>query len=133
MFRIDLKSKKSIYEQIVDGFKDEIVSGVRAADSKIPSVRDLAATLTVNPNTIQKAYAELENQGYIYSVSGRGNFVSTVSASVDEVQAASVYAQIESFIKELKYLGVPKEEMILRITEIIRQGSYSIERSEDHD
>ena len=111
MFKIDLKSKKSIYEQIVDGFKDEIISGQRAADSRIPSVRELAASLTVNPNTIQKAYSELENQGYIYSVSGRGNFVSGDIKEADPRLIESTFSKMEMLVRELKYLGLSGNEV----------------------
>ena len=66
MFQLDLKSRKSIYEQVVDNVKELIITGVLKAESKLPSVRELSRTLTVNPNTIQKAYRELEHQGFIY-------------------------------------------------------------------
>ncbi|MDD4122426.1 MAG: GntR family transcriptional regulator [Eubacteriales bacterium] len=75
MFQLDLKSRKSIYEQIVDNVKELIMTGVLSAEEKLPSVRELSKTLTVNPNTIQKAYRELEYQGYLYSVTGLGTFV----------------------------------------------------------
>ena len=70
MFQIDLKSRKSIYEQVIDNVKELIVTGVLPAESKLPSVRELSKTLTANPDTVQKAYRELEHQGYIYTVTG---------------------------------------------------------------
>ena len=76
MIQLDLKSRKSIYEQIMDGFKELITRGVLHAGDKLPSVRELSRTLTVNPNTIQKAYRQLEADRYIYTVSGLGCFVS---------------------------------------------------------
>ena len=75
MFQPDLRSRKSIYAQIVDKLREEILSGVLKPDEKLPSVRDLSRMLTVNPNTIQKAYRELERQHYIYTASGLGTFV----------------------------------------------------------
>ena len=72
MFQVDMKSRKSIYEQVVDNIKELIVTGILSAESKLPSVRELSKTLTVNPNTVQKAYRELEHQGYIYTVTGLG-------------------------------------------------------------
>ena len=75
MFQLDLKSRTSIYEQIVDNIKELILSGVLRAEDKLPSVRELSKTLTVNPNTTQKAYRELEYQGFVYTVSGLGTFV----------------------------------------------------------
>jgi GntR family transcriptional regulator len=75
MFQIDLKSRKSIYGQIVDNIKELIRAGLLRGDEKLPSVRDLSGLLTVNPNTVQKAYRELERQGRVYTVSGLGTFV----------------------------------------------------------
>ena len=74
MIEIDLKSRKSIYEQVVAGIKEQILTGLIAAEAKLPSVRELSKELTVNPNTIQKAFRKLEEQGYIYSVTGVGSF-----------------------------------------------------------
>ena len=85
MFQIDLKSHKSIQEQITDNFKELMVTGVLAPDEKLPSVRELSKMITVNPNTVQKAYTKLEEQGYIYVVKGKGSFVSNVKKmDVDE-------------------------------------------------
>ena len=77
MFQLDLKSRKSIHEQVVDNIKELIISGVLSPDEKLPSIRDISKTLTVNPNTIQKSYKELERQGFIYTLSGLGSFVSS--------------------------------------------------------
>ena len=118
MIRIDLKNKKSIYEQIVDGFKEEIVSGALAPGDQLPSVRDLSARLTVNPNTIQKAFRALEAQGFIYPVAGRGNFVSELKHAVSDSQKEEIYEKIEALVKELRYLGVPSAEIGIRIAEI---------------
>lgn len=114
MIRIDLKNRKSIYEQIVDGFKEEIVSGVLAPGDQIPSVRDLSAKLTVNPNTIQKALRALESQGFIYSVSGRGNFVSESRVAATDSQKEELYAKIEAAVDELRFLGVEAGEIAQR-------------------
>ena len=76
MIMIDYKDSRPIYEQIVEKFKLLILKGVLETDSKMPSVRSLAMELSINPNTIQRAYGELEQKGFIYSVKGRGNYVS---------------------------------------------------------
>ena len=125
MIRIDLKNKKSIYEQIVDGFKEEIVSGALAPGDQLPSVRDLSARLTVNPNTIQKAFRALEAQGFIYPVTGRGNFVSGEKRTVTDSQKEEIYGRIEAAVDELRYLGVPSGEIALRLARITdeRRGS----------
>lgn len=75
MIIIDYSDKRPIYEQVVDKIQMLIVNGALEADAKLPSVRALAVELAINPNTIQRAYAELERRGFIYSVKGRGNFV----------------------------------------------------------
>ncbi len=75
MILLDYRDKRPIYEQVVDKLERLIVGGGLEANYKMPSVRSLAMELSVNPNTIQRAYAELEQNGYIYTVTGRGSFV----------------------------------------------------------
>ncbi|NLK71663.1 MAG: GntR family transcriptional regulator [Clostridiales bacterium] len=111
MFQLDLKNGKPIYEQVVDKFKELIINGVLKPDDKIPSVRDLAQQLTINPNTIQKAYRELEYQGYIYSVQGLGSFISHPKTTIDHVKANQLKEQISSDIFELLYMGIGTQEL----------------------
>lgn len=75
MFELDVRSRKPIYEQLTDKVKEMILHGILQTDEQLPSVRTLSQQLTVNPNTIQKAYRELEREGYIYSLQGKGSFV----------------------------------------------------------
>ena len=75
MININYRDPRPIYEQVKDNFRQLIISGALPPDEKMPSVRELAASLTINPNTIQRAYRELEAEGYICSVPGRGSFV----------------------------------------------------------
>lgn len=90
MFRLDEKNHSAIYVQVMDNIKEMIVTDVWGENEKIPSVRELSEELMLNPNTVQKAYRELEREGYIYTVSGKGSFVSGKSgirrdpAMVDE-------------------------------------------------
>mgnify|MGYP000858727074 FL=1 len=105
MFELDLRSRAPIYEQLVDKIKALIINKVLKPDEQLPAVRVLATELTVNPNTIQKAYRELEYRGYIYSVPGKGNFV---RASVPDNSAARLQAlekELASIISEMLYLG----------------------------
>lgn len=122
MKEIDLKSKKSIYEQIIDGIKEDIISGLLVPESKLPSVRDLSAKLTVNPNTIQKAYRELENQGWIYSVSGLGNFVAAVERTVDPKQADEIFYAISEGLKQLRFLGMSERDIRYRLMDLTKGG-----------
>ncbi len=120
MFEINLKSRKSIFEQIVDGFKELIVSGVLKPGDRIPSVRDLSAQLTVNPNTIQKAYRQLDQEGWIYSASGLGSFVSErPGKGPDEEKLAELLSQIVSCARQMEYLGLSREEVQERVASAI--------------
>ena len=85
-----------------------IIRGILEADSQMPSVRSLAAELSINPNTIQKAYAILEQQGFIYPVKGRGNFVSGDKA-VKEKKEELYFQKLKNVILEGKEMGIPKE------------------------
>lgn len=76
MIYLDYKDKRPIYEQVLERFSDLIVRGILEENSKMPSVRSLAMELSINPNTIQRAYQELERNGYIYSIAGKGSFIS---------------------------------------------------------
>ncbi len=124
MFQLDLKSRKSIYEQIVDNIKELIITGILHAEDKIPSVRELSKTLTVNPNTIQKAYRELEYQGYLYTVSGLGTFVaSPANLPVDEKRIGVVKEQMREDIKELLYIGCSLERITKILEELLEERS----------
>ena len=79
MIVLDYRDKRPIYEQVVEKLERLIVGGALEPDSRMPSVRSLAMDLSVNPNTIQRAYTQLEQDGYLYTVSGRGNFVAPES------------------------------------------------------
>ncbi len=110
MFAINYRDSRPIYEQITDELRKMIISGVFAPDEKLPSVRELAQQLAINPNTIQRAYRELELSGYIYSVAGRGNFASA-RHEVDEGRRAALMAQLAETVRELRFLGVSEDEL----------------------
>ncbi|MDR1914387.1 MAG: GntR family transcriptional regulator [Clostridiales bacterium] len=112
MFQIDVKNRKPIYEQIIDNFKRLILSNVLAKDERVPSVRDMAKTLAVNPNTIQKAYRELESQGYFYTVSGQGNFIAAEDARNHLAEIEKIHSHLEKMLLELLYLGETKDNII---------------------
>lgn len=124
MFQLDLKSRKSIYEQIVDNVKELIITGILNAEDKIPSVRELSKTLTVNPNTIQKAYRELEYQGYLYTVPGRGAFVaSPAGLPADEKKIGEVKERLRENIKELLYIGCSLDRIKKLLDELLEERS----------
>ena len=116
MIIIDYKDTRPIYEQIVEKMQTLILKGVLPNDSKLPSVRNLAIELSINPNTIQKAYAELERRGFLYTVKGRGNFVHYQDVLLDEKKAQFV-DKIKQIIKEAEELGIKKEELFMAVDE----------------
>ena len=111
MFELDMKSRKAISDQIIDNMKELIISGVLPADSRISSVRELAGQLLVNPNTVQKAYTILESQGYIYTVKGRGTFVSdTGTLRPDKRELQDAEHSLRDSISKLYHLGLSRQE-----------------------
>lgn len=114
MIVIDYQNRKPIYEQIVERFEMLIIKGVLEPDSQMPSVRALATELSINPNTIQKAYAMLEQQGYIYPIKGRGNFVSD-SRTLREEKKETFFHKMEELLEEGKEIGITKEECVYQV------------------
>lgn len=120
MFQLDLKSHLSIYEQVIDNIKELIICGAIEPDSQLPSVRDLSRTLAVNPNTVQKSFRELERQGFIYTVVGKGTFVSKRDKKdVNKESIDRVVRLIEQNIRELYFIGVSREEVERMLMDII--------------
>jgi len=128
LFQIDLKSRKAIYAQITDNFKRLIITGALRPDDKVPSVRDLAQAITVNPNTVQKAYRELESQGYFYTVLGQGSFISTPNAAENPAQPSpeveALYAQLTNITQELIFRGQEIEEITQAIEKAQKEGKH---------
>ena len=116
MISINFRDSRPIYEQVKDALRRLIVSGALPPDEKLPSVRELASQLVINPNTIQRAYRELEHEGYIVSVPGKGSFASAQSG-VDAVRREELLGRLDDAVEELLYLGVTPEELKVRIDE----------------
>ena len=98
-----------IYEQIMSEFKKQIVGGIMPPGEKLPSVRELSVQLSINPNTIQRAYRELEAQHYIYTVSGKGSFVAEGNAQ-DSEKLEKLSAGFREILSEMKFLGYPEQD-----------------------
>lgn len=111
MITIDYQSKLPLYEQISERFETLILRGVLPPGSQMPSVRSLAMELSINPNTIQKAFALLEQQGYIYPVRGRGNYVAD-TAQLAENKKCSLLEEIRRLLRQGKELGITRSEYI---------------------
>lgn len=108
---VDYQDPRPIYEQITEGFKELILKGILSPDEKMPSVRSLAVELSANPNTVQRAYAELERQGFLYTVKGRGNFVKS-DASLLEQKRSELVQEMRSLLREAEELGISREELL---------------------
>lgn len=111
---INYRDPRPIYEQVRDGLRTLIVSGALAGGEKLPSVRELAAQLAINPNTIQRAYRELEQEGYVYSVPGKGSFAAE-RAEIDTKRRDALLRRFDETVRELKYLGVDAETLRARM------------------
>lgn len=122
MIIIDYNDKRPIYEQIVDRFQTLILNGALEPDTQMPSVRALAIDLSINANTIQRAYSELERSGYIYSIKGRGNFV-RADESLVQKQKDKTLKELQAHLKYCKELKISKEEVAACVTSIYTEVS----------
>lgn len=111
MFQLDRGDHRPIYEQIKEKIKELVIAGVLKENDKVPSVRELAAILTINPNTIQKAYRELEFEGFIYSLRAKGSFVSPKGEVVKRSDTDSITKEYRDIVSKIKFLGISKEEL----------------------
>ena len=123
---IDYQDSRPIYEQIVENFKMQIFKGILQPDDQMPSVRSLSMELSTNPNTVQKAYAELEIQGFIYTVKGRGNFVKDSTGLLKDNKKEELIKAVVDLFVEAKEIGIPLEELVkeikLRLGENMQSG-----------
>ncbi len=116
MININFRDSRPIYEQVKTTLRKLIVSGAMSPDEKLTSVRELASQLVINPNTIQRAYRELEQEGYIISIPGKGSYAN-LSAQVDEGRKKELLTAMDEIVAELLYLGVTPDELDRRIRE----------------
>lgn len=121
MIILDYRDRRPIYEQIVERFQELMMSGAMEENEQLPSVRSLAMELSINPNTIQRAYAELERQGYIYSIKGKGSFVADNRILKDSKKQA-VFKKQEEVALEAARLLVEKETLHDIIDQIYDRG-----------
>lgn len=118
MFQIDIMSRIPVYEQLIRQTEKFILLGVLKEGDKLPSVRQLSAELSINPNTIQKAFTELDRRGIIFSVNGRGNFVADKALKALEVSRCSAFSDIKDQIKDFALAGISCTELHEYIDEI---------------
>lgn len=112
MFKIDIMSRVPVYEQIIEQMEKFILTGILPSKEQVPSVRSLSVELSVNPNTIQKAYSDLDRRGIIYSVPGRGCFVAENAKELLSGAKRSQLSELEQTMYELVIAGITKEEIL---------------------
>jgi DNA-binding transcriptional regulator YhcF (GntR family) len=117
----ELNSDKPVYLQLVEQIKAGIISGYYKPGDKLPSVRELAAQVTVNPNTMQKAMTELERTGLVYTNRTSGRFITSDEAMIKELKETSAREQILDFLDRMKQLGFTIEETYELISEIVKK------------
>lgn len=121
MYQIDVMSRIPVYEQIVEQTEKFILAGILRAGDKIPSVRSMSVELSVNPNTIQKAVAELDRRGLIFSVPGKGSFVSEKAKDALTMAKRSSLGKIRDELREMKMAGISRYEIIDVVEEVYRE------------
>lgn len=116
MIEIDKQSRIPIYEQIIEQVEGKILNKILEADSPIPSVRSLSLELSINPNTIQKAYNELDRRGITYTVPGVGRFVSKTGVEVLKAEKRESINKLSDAVNDLRLSGLSLEKIIEKIT-----------------
>ena len=111
MITLNYRDARPIYEQVCDGLRRLIVSGAIADGEKLPSVRALASQLAINPNTIQRAYSELESEGYAASAPGKGSFAVRRERAEDDARRLALIHQLKELLQELRAMGVSEEDI----------------------
>lgn len=132
MLRIDPRSSTPIYEQIELGIKELILKGALKYGEKLPSVREMSSILTINPNTISKAYGELEREGVIETLRGKGTFIAdNYKGKVDEKKMEYISEELKKLILEASYGGISKEDFMMLTLQIFSElGVNDNDRSE---
>ena len=121
MIILDYRDRRPIYEQVVERFQELMATGVLPQNSQLPSVRSLAMELSINPNTIQRAYAELERQGYIYSVKGKGSFVAE-NSRIQDWERKALLSEWRELTQKARSLGIERQQVQDIIDEIYDEG-----------
>lgn len=127
MIQLNYRDARPIYEQVKDGLRHLVVTGALQAGDKLPSVRALATSLAINPNTIQRAYESLEREGYLYTVAGKGSFASP-QADVNADRRERLLKDFDSSAAELLFLGMTAGELARRLDEAASRQADREER-----
>ena len=122
---VDTLSRRPIYEQLIDSVKKSVLCGTLAPGEQLPSVRALAVELAVNPNTIQKAYAELERLGIICSMPGRGSFIADNVRALAETNRGEITERLRKDVRDALDAGINGDEIITVVKEVTDSGERS--------
>ncbi|MDO5403638.1 MAG: GntR family transcriptional regulator [Eubacteriales bacterium] len=125
MFTIDVMSRIPVYEQIIKQVEDQILIQLLKAGDKMPSVRSLSVNLGVNPNTIQKAYSELERRHITMTVPGKGSFISEYAAEVISKKSRGKVEKLQEIVRELLLAGITREEIVEAVDEVYEEKKNS--------
>lgn len=115
MINLDYQSRVPIYEQIVQGIEKYVALGILKPEEQIPSIREMAASLGINPNTVKKAYSILEQRGTIVTLSTKGTFISIKTDKIVENSVNEKIEEIKKIIEEIEKFGISKEEIIKKL------------------
>jgi GntR family transcriptional regulator len=115
---VNPRGDRPIFEQIKDGLREQMLGGVWNPHDKLPSVRELAQMSAINPNTIQKAYRDLETEGFLYSVAGRGCYAAELPPGVIEKRRSYLFGKMKPIVRELRVSGVTADEVKETVTEV---------------
>ena len=125
MFQLNYQSHKSVYEQIVDNIKEQIMTGVLKENTQLPTVRELSQLLTINPHTVQKAFQTLDQEGYIYTIANKGTFVSSRKhVKIDEQKVDDTIHMIVEGYKELIHMCKTQDEIHNKILENMKGSPH---------
>ena len=122
MILIDYKDRRPIYEQIIEKYQQMIICHVLEPDSPMPSVRSLAMELSLNPNTIQRAYQELEREGYIYTIKGKGSFVSDSTNAADS-KREEIKRELDECVNKALSVGISPQELEFMLADCITHNT----------
>lgn len=122
VFVIDSQSKVPVFEQIINQTEEFILKGILLPGDPMPSVRKLSLTLSINPNTVQKSFNELDNRGLIYSLPGRGCFISENAKEIVSEKKKDTLSDLRNLMSEYKLAGVPVEKIQKIVDEVYGEG-----------
>ena len=123
MIQLDLTDNRPLYEQIKEKISELIIKKVLSKNEQLPSVRELSSILAINPNTIQRAYKDLEREGYIYSQQSKGSFVAPIEHTAKIAQTNDLIESLNNIILKLKYLGYEKDAINELVQEAFKGGT----------